>query len=276
MALDVPTIISMCEAHWNQDWNRSNRPGLYRNFLRLSHTLGAKIAGMLDREALKREYDWLEHCRPLVDSAVVVLPKPHGPLITHDELTILVMDYIEGVAVEDLVRDGKELSDNDADRISDAYIALRCALKPEADKLCPTGEWELRGRIFQPDGDGGLIMASRTEFNAYMDDRLTLAHDGRETKLPYDEVAWNNGDLSPQDIRLLDGKRVAFLDQGDALWGPYDWDAFALHFSPYDSGFVVPLLRAFDRKGITLQKDRQALYEKFMIWHAKMGGSVAR
>lgn len=43
-----------------------------------------------EEEGLRREYARLEYCTPLVDDKLIVLPKPHGPLIIHGQLTILV------------------------------------------------------------------------------------------------------------------------------------------------------------------------------------------
>ena len=271
MAVETDTIKGVCEKHWNL----GNRPGIPRNFVQLSETQAAKIAGELDKAALECEHAWLNYLASLIDHTLVVLPRPHGPLITHGELTILVMDFIGGVAVEDLVKDGQTLSDYDATRICDAYLALR-AIKPKTDELCPSQSWHLKGHIFKPFGDGGLVKSSRAEFNAYMDDRLTQAHDGNVTILPRDEIVLNHGDLSPYNIKLLDDGRVAFYDLVMALWGPRDWDLFALDASSYDYGFVEPLQRAFHEKGLELRQDRKDMYYRFMLWHARKGNSVAR
>jgi len=72
----------------------------------------------------------------------------------------------------------------------------------------PSGSWYLKGHIFKPFGDGGLAKSSRAKFNAYMDDRLTHAHDGDETTLPRDEIVWHHGDLSPLNVKLLDDGRM--------------------------------------------------------------------
>jgi aminoglycoside phosphotransferase (APT) family kinase protein len=109
-----------------------------------------------------------------------------------------------------------------------------------------------------------------------MHDRLTKAYDGNETALPRDEIAWNHGDLSPFNLKLLDDGRVAFIDLAMAFWGPPDWDLFALFICSYDRGFVEPLERAFHEKGLRLREDRKEMYLRFMIWHAQKGNAVAR
>ncbi len=119
------------------------RPGIRRNFLQKSNTQAAKFLILGDKAELEREYDWLEYCKPLIDPELVVLPKPHGPLITHGKLIILVMGFIGGIEVEDKLKNGQTLSDVDAGRIVDAYLALRHVVKPKGDELCPT-------RSFQP------------------------------------------------------------------------------------------------------------------------------
>lgn len=186
------------------------------------------------------------------------------------------MDCIGGPAVDDMLKDGKMLSDGDASRICDAYLALRCAIKPKTDELCPTGSLYLKGRIFKPFGDGGLVKSSRTEFNSYMDDRLTQAYDDEKTILPRDEIAWNHGDISPFNIKLQDDGRVAFYDFDMAIWCPPDWDLFALLASSYDHEFVAPMKAAFLKKGHELREDCKEMYKRFMFCHARMGNPVAR
>ena len=272
MEIDFTAIAASCEAHWKL----GNRCGIPRNFLQVSDTLAAKFTDLSERESLEREYGWLEYCRPLVDLKLVVVPQPRGPLITYGQLIILIMDFIGGQAVEDRLKDKRKLSDGDASRIVDAYLALRQAITPKGDKLCPTGSWYLQGHIFKPFGDGGLTKSSYTELKAYMEDRLTQACDGNKVVLPQDERVWIHGDLSPSNIKLLSDGRVAILDLGVAFFGPSDWEAFALRVSGYEVEFVLPMVRAFDRKGLGLREDRQAMYETFMYWHAQKGCSVAR
>lgn len=213
MALDTETIKSLCEKHWNL----GSQPDIPKNFLQLSETQAAKIGDLIYGDDLRHEYAWLEYCAPLVDDKLVVLPKPHGPLITHGHLSILVMDFIGGVAVDDMLKDGQELSNDDASRICDAYLALRRAIKPKTDELCPSGSWCLTGHIFKPYGEGGVVKSSREEFHSYMDDRLTRAYDGDKTMFPRDEIVWNHGDLSPSNLKLLDDGRIGFYDLESAV-----------------------------------------------------------
>ncbi|KIJ25187.1 hypothetical protein M422DRAFT_273862 [Sphaerobolus stellatus SS14] len=111
-----------------------------------------------------------------------------------------------------------------------------------------------------------------------MGDHLMQANDSNETALPEDGIVWTHGDLVLSNIKLLGSDCVAFLDLGTAFFGPQDWDVFALRTSEYgyEVEFKVPMVKAFDRKGLQLREDRQAMYETFMLWHAKKGGAVAR
>jgi len=65
----------------------------------------AKMTKLLDGESLEHEHGWLNYYKRLVDSELVMLPKPSGPLITSSLLIILVMDCsINGEAVEDEIQ----------------------------------------------------------------------------------------------------------------------------------------------------------------------------
>ncbi|KIJ54383.1 hypothetical protein M422DRAFT_241626 [Sphaerobolus stellatus SS14] len=103
-----------------------------------------------------------------------------------------------------------------------------------------------------------------------MDDHLMQANDSNETALPEDGIVWTQS--------FLAAAASHFLNLGTAFFGPQDWDVFALRTSEYgyEVEFKVPMVRAFDRKGLQLREDRQAMYETFMLWHAKKGGAVAR
>lgn len=92
MVIDFTAIAASCEAHWKL----GNQPGIPRNFLQISDTQAAKFTSLSGKESIEREYGWLECCRTLADSELVVVPKPLGPLITHGQLIILVMDFIGG------------------------------------------------------------------------------------------------------------------------------------------------------------------------------------
>lgn len=272
MSVNIAAISAACEAHWQ----RGDQLSIPRNYLRLSDGHAAKFISVEAKEELEREYSWLNYCASVVDTSCVVLPRPLGPLITTPQLVIMVMDYIGGETAEDRIMNGQELSDEDADKVADAYFYLRRAVKPKGDELCPSGSWQLRGHIFKPFGDGDTSKSSRTEFELYMNDRLTQACDGNETKLPKAEAAYVNGDLSPMDVKFLSDGRVALLDHGTAFFGPDDWDFFALLISGYDVKFVQPMLRSLERKGLRIQDDRLRLYEKFMFWHARFGGPTIR
>lgn len=120
---------------------------------------------------------------------------------------------------------------------------------------CLTGPWPVQGHIFKPDDDGSLTMDSRLEFHKYMDDRLTQAHDGKETTLPEAEVVFNHGDLSLDNIKVVPDGRIGPLDLAMAFWGPAYWDLIALIVSPYELyelEFVAPLQKAFKRRGLTV------------------------
>lgn len=54
MAVKIDTIKSLCEKHWNL----GIRPGIPRNFVQLSETQAAKIAGAFDKAALECEHAW--------------------------------------------------------------------------------------------------------------------------------------------------------------------------------------------------------------------------
>lgn len=66
------------------------------------------------------------------------------------------------------------------------------------------------------------------KFYSYLDDRLTHAYDDDKIMLSRDEMIWNHGDLSPFNLKLLDGGCVAFFILDIALWGPPDWEVFVL------------------------------------------------
>lgn len=101
-------------------WASNLALGTFFNYPRLKQPRSR----VCQKKRLRREYAWLEHCKLLVEDKLVVLPKPHGPLITHGQLTILVMDFIGGATVDDMLIDGPKLSDEDASRTCDAYLAL--------------------------------------------------------------------------------------------------------------------------------------------------------
>jgi hypothetical protein len=275
MDVDTATISAMCEAHWNLG-DRLFDSDIPRNFLRISESLCAKFTDVYDKYELECEYGWLEYFRTRVDSTRVVIPRPVGPLILTERLVILVMEYINGEPVEDRMKSEKGFSDHDADKIAEAYTYLRSVIKPKADELCPTGAWLLQGHIFMPFGEGGLVRSTQSQLKAYFDDRLTRAYDNVPTTLPWTDYLYAHGDLSPWNIMFLDDGRVAFLDQGVALFGPYDWDLVALYASRYDREFVRTMIGALKRKGLQLDNDRYEKYHEFMVWHRLLGGAFAR
>jgi hypothetical protein len=185
------------------------------------------------------------------------------------------MDFLPGPTVLENIEDGIPLSESDALKICDAYIALR-EIKPVGDELCPSGSWPIVGHVFFPDNEGGLTMNSRLEFNDYITNRLTRAHEGMVVTLPEaGEYTFNYGDLSPSNIKLLPDGRVGFCDMGMAFWGPPYWDMFALVASGYDMEFRKTLLDAFQVKGILLAEETKEKMWKLMIWHGLCGNAIA-
>ncbi|TFK43941.1 kinase-like domain-containing protein [Crucibulum laeve] len=271
MSIDLKRIKEICREHWDN----KDRSGP-RNFVPVSNTLAVKMARRSwGEEDLKYEHAWLEYMASNADSKRVVVPKPHGPVITHGDLNLLLMDFIHGDSIAMHLKDGHVLDKEVADKICDAYLALR-EIPPQPDKLCPTGWWPIRGRIFTPDNDGGLILESPLAFSEYMDDRLMQAHDGKTTALPQTEVVFNYGDLSPNSIIQLPDGRISIVDLGMALWGPTYWDLYALIICPYKEEFAAPMKKAFARRGLMIDPTTEEMLWKFTVWHFHLGNAVAR
>lgn len=184
------------------------------------------------------------------------------------------MQYVPGPTIQQSLDDGHGFTDGDTMKICEVYLTLR-AIWPKGDELFPTGPWLLKGHIFQPDGEGGLKMKSRSAFQSYMSDRLTRAV-RKSTTLPESEVVLNHGDLSPPSLKLMPDGRVGFLNVLNVLWGPVYWDRLALFASSYPFAFTRPMEKAMDKRGIRINPGTHQKLWTLMIWHGTKGAAVAR
>lgn len=161
MAVDLKATRGLCQRHW--DLGDKLGGGIHRGFLKVSDTVAVKIGATWDAEDPEIEYGWLKYLAPRVDSTKGYGAKASLPLGQHDKLTLLVIQYVPGPAIQQNLDDGHEFTNGDAMKVCEAYLTLR-AIRPKGDELFPTGPWLLKGHIFQPDGEGGLKMKSRSDF----------------------------------------------------------------------------------------------------------------
>lgn len=270
MSIDLNAIKECCQKHWDLGY----RDGVCRYFVKMSDDVAVKIGTFSDVHEFTIEYEWLKYLAPRVDPTKAMVPMPLCPLVKHGRLTLLVMQYVPGRTIQQNLDDGLGFSVKDALRVCDAYLSLR-AIKPKGDELYPAGPWPLRGHIFQPDSEGGLNMKSRSDFQSYMNDRLTRAHN-RSTTIPECEVVLSHGDLSPKNVMFMPDGRVGFLGLVNAVWGPAYWEHFALFASHYALSFTRPMQEALDRRGLGIDPETHLKLWKLMVWHGTRGPGLAR
>jgi serine/threonine protein kinase len=256
-------------------WHESNgKLGAenYKNYFFLNKNIIGKVS--FCKEALEAEHAWLTYLRSNVDRTKVELPLPLGPVVEESWRYCLFLRVIEGYTLEQWIEAKGPLSEEIADNVADAYLALRAVPPTGDDHAVPGGlEWPVVGHVFGWDNEAEYTVSKRSQFYAMMDERFRAATGGN-VKLPRTKVAFAHGDISPTNILLTSNHRIAFLDFGMSAWLPDYWDAYNLTRNQYHKppGFLDPIRKAFAKKGISIDDNTRILLQIFDNWSSSQRG----
>jgi len=227
--------------------------------------------------ALEAERAWLTYLRSNVDRAKVELPLPLGPVVEESGFCCLFLRVIEGYTLEQWIEAKGSLSEEIADNVADAYLALRAVPPTGDDHVVPLGlKWPVTGQVFGWDNEAEYVVSKRSQFYAMMDERVRIAACGDVNELPRRKIAFAHGDISPTNILLTSNHRIAFLDFEMSAWLPDYWDAYNLTRNQYANPprFLDPIRKVFAKKGIWIDDndDTRILLQEFDNWSTSQRG----
>jgi Phosphotransferase enzyme family len=256
-------------------WGESNlKNGGKNHFFLSQNSIIGKVS--FSRQGLEAERAWLTYLRSYADPTKVELPLPIGPVVEDSGFYCLYLRVIRGHTLEQWIEAKGSLSEEIADAVTDAYLALRAVPLTGDDHVVPWGlEWPVMGQVFTTDNEAEYVVSKRSQFYAMMDERFRIAMGG-DVKLPRRKAAFAHGDISPTNILLTSNHRIAILDFGMSAWLPEYWDAYNLTRDRYAPGFLGPIRKAFAKKGIWMGDNdndpTRKLLEIFDSWSKSKAG----
>ena len=180
-------------------WMQSNLQNGGKNHFFLNKSVIGKVSH--SKLALEAERAWLTYLRSNVDRAKVELPLPLGPVVEESGFCCLFLRVIEGYTLEQWIEAKGSLSEEIADNVADAYLALRAVPPTGDDHVVPLGlKWPVTGQVFGWDNEAEYVVSKRSQFYAMMDERVRIAACGDVNELPRRKIAFAHGDISPTQI----------------------------------------------------------------------------